>query len=693
MEMEHRIQSPGLSMRSVTAVLAALSLLVVVSLLALYVTQLGRPHFSSDDAVLNLMAESVHDQGSLFPEGWVTNNGDLMMPSGVLLIAPLLHWWPNSYALHAVAGIFAVGAVLSSFLFFLICARLPAAIVLVATTILASGLSWLSAILLYLQTTYAWWPVAFFLCAALIVQQRTRPAIRRGTLMRLTVLFLVVFSIAFANPGRVAVMVILPLYAFDRWLAWRLATSDNEVRGVRSLFRRLGAQDFVVLFGIGAAFIAATTLYYWLMSAGIVSTAHNASKLHWDGYTGVVKHAGIFVKGWFEYLGGMREANAPNGILEHIFQPLRTAFAIWLSWIGLAEIASLRKPGHPVRRALAAALLVSFVPVLFMYLAFSPLASDTGTTRYFTVPILILLGLAAFRLAATSGRWRRFVPGAVVVASVLIVPICLLRFVPSISNPALGLLETSASTQMKLADVLIRENLRWGYATWWNAGATTIHSEMKARVNPVGLSGPSVAAFPVMTQRRWYDPKQWVGESFLALSRSEASPDQLSALRPLLGDPERVVETPEYVVLVYANNIAGDFVCSSRSALDAALDSTVLPGRIASAELLSDAAGAAFGLARIVVSNGGKQMLDGIGRYPVSIGMQLFDAAGQVMNPDWVHFPLPCSVPVGGKRTFLVPLPAKLPPGARVEVDLVQEQVAWFAQWGAATARLVHERN
>lgn len=685
-------QQPCLSIRSVAGICSAFSLVVVAALLVLYVTHLGKPHFTSDDAVLNLMAESIHDQASLFAEGWVTNNGDLMMPSGVLLIAPLLQWWPNSYGLHAVAGVFAIIAVLGAFLFFLRCARVPIAVMFAATAFLASGLSWLSAIFVYLQTTYAWWPAAFFFCAALVVRHRFGTGGFFNPRVRLVAVFITVFLVALANPGRVALMVVLPLYAFDRALAFRLARPPDEERGIQRAFRRLGLRDPLVCFGMGTAFLAAMALYYLLLQSGVVNTAHHASRLQWEGYAGVAKHARIFASSWLEYLGGMREANAGSSFLENLLRPIRIVLAVGLSWVGIAEVASLHKPGHPVRRALAAALVLSFFPILFIYLAFSPLAADVGTTRYFTVSIVIMVGLAAFRFSEVHGRWRKWVPNAVTGASLVLIPICALRFVPAVGSPQLGLLETHSSSQMRLADVLITENLRWGYATWWNAGAVTVFSKEKSRVSPVVAVGSNISRFPTMTQRRWYVDEQWGDESFLALSRHEATPAQLSALGARFGDPARVVETTEYKIFVYSRNIAGDFVCSSRLAMDAALHHEWAPGRISSATLLTDLKQNAFGTVRVIVSNEGGQAFDGIGPYPVSIGMQLFDASGQMLNPDWVHFPLECAVPAGAARTFLVPLPEKMPPGSRVEIDLVQENVAWFQQWGAPIVTL-HDEN
>ncbi len=71
-----------------TGAIAVLVCVVVAQVL--YAIHFYKPHFQSDDAVLNMLAESMWSQRTLFPMGWVTNNGDLMVPSGAQLVAPLL---------------------------------------------------------------------------------------------------------------------------------------------------------------------------------------------------------------------------------------------------------------------------------------------------------------------------------------------------------------------------------------------------------------------------------------------------------------------------------------------------------------------------------------------------------------------------------------------------------------------------
>ena len=94
-------------LRPATAVVAVLAFVAVFIALLLYITHFHRTWFNSDDAVLNMLADAMWQQGRLLPQHWINNNGDLLVPSGALLIAPLLRWFPNGFAVHAVAGVFA----------------------------------------------------------------------------------------------------------------------------------------------------------------------------------------------------------------------------------------------------------------------------------------------------------------------------------------------------------------------------------------------------------------------------------------------------------------------------------------------------------------------------------------------------------------------------------------------------------
>lgn len=641
--------------RAARACVAA-ALAAVVLLLGFYIVHTSRGDFTSDEAVLSLLAESIWQQGTLFPTGWVSNNGDLMLPSGALLIAPLLTWFPNGFELHAVAGIFCGALVLVSFARFLAAARLPVAVVCFATAILASGLSRGVTFMIYLQTTYAWWPAGFFLGALMI--WRIRDAIWSGMKLpkwRLLAVFLIVFVLGFSNPGRVALMLVFPLYVFDRTLDSRL---HRRLSGkAPGWFRAMGADDATVLTGFALAFVLAASAHYGMLYFGLVETMHNASRLRWEGMHGVLTHARIFADGWLPYLGGENGLHSANETVDRFFHLIRLMFAVWLSWVGIAEVSRLRNNGDPLRAALAAAWLSAFLPILFMYLAFSPLAIDASTTRYFIVPIVILLAMAAFRVSKYAGWRRRVAPVVGIAASLLLVSVCTLRLVPGLSRPLSTLASSPTSIFTQLADLLVREKLKWGYATWWDAEVSTVLSSGQARVSPIFFEGGKLRPVPYMTQRQWYRPRSWKGETFLVLRREEAGAELLASLARELGPPSRRVSTASFEILVFDRNIASNFACNGDA-------SAIIPdplgtpvGRIVSANVIAGVKHAGQRSIAVLVRNEGRSPLSGQDGFPVSIRVEL---AGN--NARVLVLPLPCAISSGEQMSVAVDLPA-LPDG------------------------------
>src|SRR5690606_14521434 len=227
--------------RALELSLASFSLIVAVLAQVLYAVHFYKPHFQSDDAVLSMLAESMWEQGTLFPRGWITNNGDLMVPSGALLIAPLISWLPNGFNLHAIAGIFAIVIMLVSAFMFLRQRKVDTPILVATIAMCASGISWYCAHVIYQQTTYLWWPAGFFIGATLICKHREVRASKTDGLAFGAALFLVVSCVSFANPARTFIMLFLPLYAFDRALV--VSTGKGSAGPFHYFLDRLGIRD------------------------------------------------------------------------------------------------------------------------------------------------------------------------------------------------------------------------------------------------------------------------------------------------------------------------------------------------------------------------------------------------------------------------------------------------------------------
>lgn len=661
------------------------SFLLTLATLLLYVGYFFKSEFSSDDAVLNLLAEAMHRQGRLFPEGWITNNGDLMVPSGALLIAPLLAWWPNGFAVHAVASVFFSLLLVAIVAWFLRLARRSWPTVAITLTLLASGFTIYFTVMVFGQTTYFWWPAGFIAGAALLVLHH-RPSAKAGrerSWWPLAALFVLVAAVAFANPGRVGVMMVLPLYAFDRALAWSAATPSGSMRSAVLRVLPTAMAPIVMIAGWTAAFVA----YRLLFNAETVATRHSVSHLQLTDWGGFADHLRIFAGGWFDYLGGSSYA-LESKPWEPLMRTFRTTLAVAVSAVAILELRDLRERSDPIRRALFFAFLAALLPVLVLFLAFEPLAQDSSISlRYFSVAYFILLILCAWRIERWLKNPSRWTMGLLAAGCVLVTVSAVHRMIPFGET----FWTTQMSMPMHLDRILQREGLTRGYATWWNAGATTVLSDGAVTVHPVEMNMQMLRPHPAMVDLGWYEPSAYRGRTFLALRSKEASDAQLAHLETRLGSPQAVIEEGGYVIQVYPRNIAADLSCAEAVvALDEALARQEFDQiRIVSAEAVETRAGSGIaGGLRVRIRNGTGRTITSAGAHPLTIGVHLRDAAGNMVAYDWLHAPLDCALAPGEERTFPIQLPDAPAGPHQMTVDLVQEGIAWFADKGADTITL-----
>lgn len=647
--------------------IAIAALVAIVCMLFVYVVAYNRPLFNSDDAALSMLAETMWQQGRLLPVGWINNNGDLMVPSGALIVAPLLRWLPNGYAAHSAASVFAVVFELASVAWLLLLLRMPRLVIVFVVAIFAAGISFNFASMVYGQTTYVWWSAGFCLGASLIVRGYSRMDVAKRAWLRELPLFTLVFAISFANPSRVGLMMVLPLYLFNRSLAW------SKHKEMAQRLDILGVRDPVCLLGLVVPFALAAALYVLLAYAHVTHASYNAAALRWEGWNSVWHHISTF-RGWFHFLGADVSAAERNPTGFTGISWFRWLIAIGATSYAVYAIASMAKDRDALRRALIIALLGAFLPIFALYAIFAPLAQSVEALRYFIVPMTMIFLLAAFGLRDLHLRYEKSGRVMLATGTVLLVAVAIQRFIPVSPVPE--------SKSQVLADKLAKEHLRWGYATWWNAGRTTVLSNGVVRVSPVNLVSGLITPFGYMVSKDWYVPSAWEGGTFLILQAGEATASQLGVLRITLGEPRRVLDIASYRVLVYDYNIATKFGCGSDVMQDMPIHrGEALPVLVGiQLQRIGDDSNSLLLRARIRNDTG--LTLSGRGRYPISIGVQLLRTDGTLAQRDWVHAPLSCPLAPGESIDAMIPLPVVPRGDWTARVDLVIEGVAWLQDWG-----------
>jgi hypothetical protein len=72
----------------------------------------------------------------------------------------------------------------------------------------------------------------------------------------------------------------------------------------------------------------------------------------------------------------------------------------------------------------------------------------------------------------------------------------------------------------------------------------------------------------------------------------------------------------------------------------------------------------------------------------VNLGGHLFAASGELVNLDYFRMPLAHDLGPGETTTFQVCRLPELAPGIyQLEIDLVDEGICWFKQWGTVAQR------
>lgn len=106
-------------------------------------------------------------------------------------------------------------------------------------------------------------------------------------------------------------------------------------------------------------------------------------------------------------------------------------------------------------------------------------------------------------------------------------------------------------------EYLRRNDLKQGYATYWNAGVNTFFSNGDINVNGV-IVGDMILPYYWANSSYWYTDEAYEGNSFLLLTKDENDIFTASSAYDILGDAIRTEQIDGYYIYVYDYNIAHD---------------------------------------------------------------------------------------------------------------------------------------
>lgn len=524
-------------------------LLVLNLLLLLYYLVVDYQYVvHSDSAVMNLLAQEIHETGQLFPRGWNYANGDLWLLFPQAFIVPWLGWLPNGYPLHALAGLVSAALVLLGAWWvggMLGQSRLAR---LLSLVVLAGGISVNMAENLYGQAAYG---VLFALTCGLAVSGwrvlHEEGGARWGWGALHALLVLLVF---WSNPQRAAVFYGLPLILAT--LALQCTPGLPSLAAVRQQRRRAGVALALLL----AALLGGAVLHgHYVKLVG----SSGLAPATWLGFDGMLRNAGGTLRGLLSLLGGLPPEGGSVVSAAGAWYALRILAACAL--LALLPWALRRAFRTPLRRArlyFAVYALTSAGINLFVALTTSlpDMAAPEASVRYL-VPALMCVLLLLIGTVVDDFKWQR--PAhPVALLSLLVMALSGLSAYRVEHAPGYfpkgGVAAYSPYAQF--AAYLEQQGLHYGYASFWNAGRITLLSAQSVRVRQISLDNGMPVPVRHLSSDRWYQADAWQGETFLMLTAEEARATDWALVERYAGPPSRTLSHRGWEIRVYPHNLA-----------------------------------------------------------------------------------------------------------------------------------------
>jgi hypothetical protein len=525
--------------------------LIVVNLacLAYYLFFDYQFRFHSDSAVSNLLAQEIHETGQYFPRDWNYAHGDLWVLSMHTWVALLLPLFPNGFALHAAGGV--IGCILMGVATWGTCTILGASLRarLLMLALLSAGFTPGMSEHIYGQQAYG---TSYYLACLVLIcgwkfMHAAGPARWRWAAALATMTVLVIWP----NPQRGLVYFLFPLFAGA--LAAYCTVRLNATPGAPPV-RHFAGLFALALLGIvvGIAFNRAT-----LAQSNNIAASFT---VNWTDFPAMTANVMRTLHGFVGVLGGLPAPNTPIASAIGLVSAVKFVAALTVVVLLPFAVNHLIRSRHPGRAFVAAAAAASFVASFFLFvtstLAVNGPAEDL--VRYMVPGLMLaILALVTWLVDQYDIGVTRRVAGLLAIGVLMLSAPLTFGVTDLRSHLRNGGVE-QANPKVRLARFLEAQGLRYGYATFWNAGLTTVFSNSVVRVRQIQLVNGLLKPMRHLSSNRWYDSAYWKGPSFIMLTRDEVPVLDLARLGELTGKPARQLEFEGYQIYVFDHNIAAD---------------------------------------------------------------------------------------------------------------------------------------
>lgn len=496
-----------------------------------------KPYFNSDSAAKILLADGIV-HGSNFYASWISVNNDFWVFSTHLFVLPFLVFLPTGYLAYALgATLFSVFFLGSAWLL-LSKFNISKSLQFLILAVLSSGISPGYAEHIFGQFSYG---VGLSLAIIFLLLYFTINSFEKNGFKRhifesaIGVIFLLTF---WGNPHRALVFYFLPLI-FAIYLYSYHSLNDVTLTGI--IKHNIRRASVILVSSILGWYLHKLFQQMYAIELGVTDSP-------WVSFHEMWSHTIELMGSVFEVLGGRPPAGEKIKSVLGFYFLIRFVNVVVFLWLVKQlfsqNLASENKNIYLVfTYAVANFLLVSF------FLVASTL---NGIDRY------LMPSLALFLIAVLSIKTLSITPfmryGQYFVAAILILsgPITYI----GANSKSFEKIDLASMNLQNFGQFLIQNNLKYGYATFYNADATTVLNDSKVLIRHINVINGLPVPYLWLSSLQWYRPSAHIGNTFLALSKSESESLSLSKLKSYGLTPLEILHFQEMVIYVFPENLA-----------------------------------------------------------------------------------------------------------------------------------------
>ena len=634
-----------------------------------------RYYFHSDSAIKNIIAEEILYTGQLFPETWYYGNGDIWGIYSHLLIVPLLKFFKNGFFVHAMSSAIFALLFIGSLVFFNYSLRKNFSILLLFVIVFFSGFSpWMVENLFgQVPYGYAWGTFfSFIIWSLLFLAMNCQAHVKVHVSLMFIFALITCTGVRFVVDIYIPIVISLLIISFYQYLNEKI-----QVIKWKSIF--------LILSSCSAGCLLGLLVNQYLKSQ--VSFIDISNKLVLIDYETVIENFKILVSGYL-FSAGINLApdamyaiptlhNSPVSSMAGVEALYRLCLFGTVYLLPFLLLFRLFRLQSSILIVLNLSYVIHFLITAFLYLLSSDLAVNACTSRYFFLVQISAFVITLLYLSDLTEKYGRKVLHFSVLTLIPLVFFNMnyLVFDAHSSTSTAGSLKHKKNDE--IAKFLISKNLKFGYASFWNAYAPRILSNSKVNINAVSFLDEIVLPLRMLTSKRWYQGNSYHGTSFILMQEEEYK-KVACFLEKKLGIPKNKYTFQKYIINVYTFNIAKKLQAIWQSvSLNEKLEKNERRLKIEGETSYTACRGDKV-LISLKITNTSNQVISSAGTYPVNIGGHLLSQGGDVMSYDYFRIPFPYCLEPG--QTIKMKKEVRFETTGKyvIEIDGVQEGVAWF---------------